>query len=132
MPALTSLAVNDGEATPVAHTFVPQGLQGNVARLKESDGTPIGDNILTISLRNTDTKYKGRAVLAMPVVVDETINGVVVPKVVRTAYAEVNFTFDQTSTEQERTNILVMLGNMISLPGVNLFPGTFRKLENIY
>lgn len=133
MPSFASITVNDGEDTPVSHTFLPSTIdpKTGVAKLKESDGTPIGDNIVTMSLRETDQYYKGRLLLAMPVVVTETINGVNVPKVSRTAYADLNLSFDKTSTTQERDNVLILLSNMFA-GGVTMVDGTFRDLEGIY
>jgi hypothetical protein len=133
MPELQSLAVYDGETTPILHTFVPTfpGNSQGVVRLKESDGVPLGDNILTLSLRQTDTKYKGRVLLVMPIVVDETINGVVVPRVVRSAIADVTLTFDQTSSAQERENVMTLMGNIL-LGNQVLISGAFHDLEGIY
>lgn len=114
MPQTTSLTANDGKATPQLHTFVPNGhTKDGVVRFKESDGTPIGDNTFTVSTRENGSKFKIRCVLGMPVVVDETINGVVVPRVVRTAYADVNFTFEGTSTPQEREDLVAILSNLM-------------------
>lgn len=113
MPQTTSLAANDGKATPILHTFVPNGAKDGVTRFKESDGTPIGDNTVTVSLRQVGSKYKIRIVVGMPVVVDETINGVVVPKVARTAYADLTLTFDDTSSVQERDDVAAILANLI-------------------
>lgn len=132
MPQLQSLTIEDGETTPVSHTFVPENIDNNgVARLKESDGTPIGDNVVTISLRKADSKYKGRMVLVMPEVVTETINGVSVPRVARTAFADLSLTFDQTSTVQERTNVLRLLADALG-SGATLVDSTFINLEGIY
>lgn len=132
MPQLQSLAVYDGEDTPILHTFVPENIDKNgVARLKESDGTPIGDNIVTVSLRRVDSKYKGRIVLAMPVVVTETINGVSVPRVARKAFADLNLSFDETSSVQERKNVLHILSNILG-SGEVLIASTFENLEGIY
>jgi hypothetical protein len=132
MPALTSITINDGESTPVAHTFVPQSkTDTGLARLVESDGTPIGDNVVTVSLKRTPTKVKARLSLAMPVTVDETVNGVVSPKVVRTAYANIDFSFDPTSSLQERKNLAVLAGNALASGDV-FIDAVFHDLEGIY
>lgn len=132
MPQLQTLTINDGETTPVSHVFVPENIDKNgVARLKKSNGVPLGDEVATISLRRVNSHFKGRLVLAVPVVVNETINGVTVPKVVRTAYADLTVTFDQTSTTQERKNVLVMMSNALG-GGKVLVDSTLKDLEGIY
>jgi len=131
MPALASLTVNDGETTPLAHTFVPVAVDNGIARLKNSDGTPIGDEIITISLRETPQKYKGRLVLTVPTMVTETINGVSVPRVDRSIIVDVNVACDKTSSTQERDNALAMAGNLL-VGGVTLVDGVFRDLEGVW
>lgn len=132
MAQLQSLVVADGQATPVNVTFVPKDIDKNgVARLKSSNGVPIGDKMFTFSLRQTGTKYKGRITLALPVVVNETINGVVVPVVTRTSYMDVNVTFADTSSVQERKDTLALMGNALKSANA-LITSTFVDLEGIY
>lgn len=131
MPAFTSFSVNDREATPVAHTFTPHSKPNGVSRFVESDGVPIGDKIITVSSRQVGSKYKIRLVLTDPVVVTETINGVNVPKVDRTAYAAVDFTFDQRSTLQERKNTVGMFANALAAT-VTPIDGVVTGLEGHY
>jgi hypothetical protein len=42
----------------------------------------------------------------VPVVQDTVVNGVSKPAVVRTSYADLTFTFDGTSTADERSDVL--------------------------
>lgn len=132
MPALDNLTVADAAATPVDHTFKPQSLRDGVARLVSSDGTPVGDKVITVSNRHSPEKVKGKFVLAIPQVVTETINGVGRPVVVRTAYVELNVTFDRTSTEQERKDILKMTANAIADDSGNIVTGALADLEGIF
>jgi len=131
MPTLQPLTVNDRAATPVAHTFTPRGLTAGVAKVSEMGPTPIGERSFTISLREAGTKYKGRLVLSNPVVVNETINGVLVPRVVRVAYASLDLTFDKTSTPQERKDTIGMIADALA-PSKVLVNSTFVDLEGIY
>lgn len=129
---INSITVNNGGATPVAHTFVPQSRDNNgVVKFRESDGVPLGDKILTLSLKEIPStgRWKGRLVLAIPRVVEETINGVMVSKIQRTAYADLSVTFDASSTATERDNILALLGNMI-VGGEATVDGAFRDLNS--
>lgn len=106
MPAPTTLTVNDRAATPVAHDFIPGPRKDGVQYFLNSDGVKIGDKTITISQRQAGTKYKPRLVFTIPVVQTETINGIASPKVVRTAYADLSFTFDEQSSTQERSDLI--------------------------
>jgi len=116
MPQIAPITANDRESTPVAHSFAPKGIPSGIATYVESDiaGTLIGEKLLTISSTTSATKRKVRLVLKDPVVVTETINGVDLPKVDRTAYAEVNLSFDINSTQQERDNLVGIVANIIA------------------
>lgn len=132
MPQLTSLAIDDRETTPVTHTFVPRSLENGVALFVETDGTPIGDSSVTVSMRKSGLdKFKARIVLAVPVVVDETINGVVDPKVARVGYADVTFTFASKSSLQERKNVVGMLADALAADQT-FIDSVCTGLEGIY
>lgn len=133
MPAFSSLAINDRETTPVTHTFEPNGFAAaGVWKLKEGTGVPFGENSLTLSRRLTaNGLYRPRMVLAMPTVVNETINGVTVPSIARTAYVTVEATFDGKSTEQERDNAIGLAMNALA-SSATLVNGVFVDLEEIW
>lgn len=133
MPQLANLVVNDRAATPVAHTFTPQGIEGNSAALVESTGVPIGDRRFVFNWSQTSGtgRYKRTLRLTVPVVQTQTINGVSTPVVVRTAYAEFTCTFDSTSTEQERKDAVGMLADALAASKV-LVNDCIVKLEGIY
>lgn len=116
MPAITTITVNDGESTPVAHTFERVGGidKNGVIYLRESDGVPFGDNALSISLRRPTNKVKGRLVLKVPVIATETINGVDSPKWQREGIISLDTTFDEQSSIQERKNALTMFVNALA------------------
>lgn len=133
MPQLQTLVLKD-RTTPTAvdHTFVPREIQGNVGYVAESAGSPIGDNRVAVGLQKTSSgKFKATVRLTMPVVQTQTINGVTSPVVVRTAYAETVFTFDASSTEAERNNIVGMLADAFGT-GKVLVNDTVVKLQGVY
>lgn len=114
MPQLTNITVNDGETTPIAHVFKPALIDKmNVARWRNSNGVPIGDELLSISIRQDGSIFKSRAVLVYPTVVNETINGVVVPRVARSIKFDVQMTCSEASTAQERKNAKAMVMNLL-------------------
>lgn len=131
MSQLTSITVNDGEDTPVSHTFAADYVdKNNVGRLREAGTYGDGDNLLSISNREGDI-WRGRLVLTMPVIVEETINGVTVPKVARTAVGDLQLRFHKNSTQQERENMLVLISNMLA-GGVSMVDDTFISRTGIY
>lgn len=115
MAARGNLVINDRAATPVAHTYTPDGDDANGVHVySEKTSVPIGNPRYTASLRVSNGKFRPTVKLSIPVVQTQTINGVASPVLVRTAYAEVNFTFDGLSSEQERADCVGLLVNSLA------------------
>lgn len=115
MPQLTNLVLKDGKATPVDHTFKPRTIEGGVATLAESSGTPLGESRVTLSQARTQTgRVKPVIKVMVPVVQDAVINGVSRPTVVRTAYADITFNFDGSSSTQERKDLVAMIASLLA------------------
>lgn len=133
MPSLQNTVLTDRAATPVNHTFVPRDIVSNVGTVVNSTGVPLADKRLTTSLTKTQGagNYKAVIKLAVPVVQDQTVNGIISPMVVRTAYAELTFTFAPTSTEQERKDVVGMMQSALA-PAQILINDTVIKLQGVY
>lgn len=133
MPQLQTLVLTDGKTTPVNHTFVPQNInQQGVATVVESSGVPIGDSRVTVSMNRTaEGRYKPLLKLMVPQLVTEVINGVSVPKVARTAYAEIHLNFAPDSSESERNDVVAMVRSALAADK-DLVHKTLVKLEGIY
>lgn len=133
MPSLQNIVLKDRTTpTPVDHTLTPRDKQGPVGIVAEPSGIPIGDTKLTVSMRKTSTgKYKPELRLSVPVVIDETINGVVRKRVSHVAYANIDFTFDPLSTEAERNNVVGMLADSLA-PSKTLVNDTVVKLQGVF
>lgn len=133
MPQLQNLVLTDRTpVTPVDHTFIPREIANGVGTVVESTGVPVGNSSVSVSLRKTPSgKFKGTLRIAVPVVQTETISGVSRPVVVRTAYAAVEFTFDETSTEQERTDLVGMLASSLGT-SKTLVNDAIVKLQGVY
>jgi len=131
MPALQSLVLTDRAATPVNYTLTPRDVKDGTGLVVHSAGVPVGEKKLTVSMRKSGSKYKGKLTLSIPVVVDQTVNGVVTPIVARTAYATLEVQFDNTSTTQERTNLIGMLASGLATNKV-LVHSAFVDLEGVY
>lgn len=113
MPALQSIVLTDrATPTPVNFTLVPTGAgKGGVGRVAVMDATGniLSEKALTVSGRRTAQRLRSSIKLAVPVIINETINGVSVPKVARVGYATVEFSFALDSSEQERNDLVGML-----------------------
>lgn len=131
MPALQNLAISDRETTPVTHTFVPRDVKDGTGLVVRNTGVPVGEEKLTVSMRKVGSKFRGKLTLSVPIVQNETINGVSMPKVVRTGYATVEFTFDETSSTQERTNLQGMVADALGVTKTLVFK-TIVDLEGVY
>lgn len=133
MPQLQNLILTDRAATPVNHTFTPRDVVNGLGTVVEVTGVPIGENRVQVALnRNAQTgKYKGVVKIACPIVQNALINGVSTPTVVRTAYADMTFTFEPTSSEQER-NDLVGFASQALLANKPLVHDALVKLQGIY
>lgn len=131
MPQLQQLVLTDRAATPVAHTFTPVDLQQNVGTVSERTGSPVADPIYSISNRRSGDNFKVTIKMSVPVVQNETINGITRPIVVRSAYVQATFTFSKDSTKEERNNVVGMFADSFGT-GKTLVNDTLVKLEGVY
>jgi len=133
MPQLQPTILKDrATPTPVDHTFLPQDIAKGVGSLNESSGVPIGDNRLTVSCTRSSTgKWKPRVTFAFPIVETQTINGIDSPKVVRTSYVDLQFTFEETSSEAERNNVVGMVQSSLSA-SKTLINDAVVKLQGVF
>lgn len=132
MPQLQSIVLTDRTpTTPVNLTFVPRDITNGVGMVVNAAGVPIGEKKLSVSLKRVGSRYKSELRLVLPVVVNETINGVTRPVVVRTAFVTVQATFDETSTKQERDDAIGMIASALGT-GKVLVNDTVVNLENVY
>lgn len=103
MSARTNLVINDRAATPVAHTFSPDGTDANGVHIfSEKTAVPAGNPRVTAALNRKANKFQPSLRFVIPVVQSQVINGVSSPVIVRTARADLTFVFDSLSTDQER------------------------------
>lgn len=131
MPQLQQLVLTDRAATPVAHTFTPVDIQQNVGTVSERTGSPVADPVYSISNRRSGDNFKVTIKMSVPVVQNETINGITRPIVVRSAYVQATFTFSKDSTEEERDNVVGMFADSLGT-GKALVNDTLVKLEGVY
>lgn len=99
--------------------------------MTKSSGVPVGDMRYSLSTRKTAARRRISVRLVIPVVQTQTINGISTPVVVRTAFANVDFNFDATSTTQERKDLVGMLASSLD-SSKTLVDKTLVDLEGIY
>lgn len=82
MAANAPIALNDAETTPVVHTFSGVSIVGDTAMYANRVLAFVGGReTLMLRLRQNGTVRTVSSVLKIPVVIDETINGVAVPRI---------------------------------------------------
>lgn len=133
MPQLQNLVVTDrATPTPVDHTLVPRDISTNgVGTVVENTSVPIGQLTMDVSMRKTGPTFRGRLTMKQPIIQDVTVGGVTKPTVVRQSYFAADFIFDETSTEQERTNLVGMVASALGTSKV-LVNDTIVKLQGVY
>jgi len=132
MAQAANITVNDRETTPVAHTFAPREVTTGMALFAEAASVPKGERQLSIRWRKGEKgSFYHRVVLTVPVLVNETINGVAVPTVPRVSLIDCTFRFDETSTEQERANTVGMFANALAA-SQTVVNSTIVKLEGVW
>jgi len=113
MVQLTSLVLKDHANADV--TFAPRDIVGGVATTVSSTGVPIAEKYASFAVSKTQTgKRKVTMKIALPVVQDVTVSGVTRPTIVRTAYADVTLSFDNTSSTEERQDLHAALKAMLA------------------
>lgn len=105
MTQLATVVLKDSLGANVS--FAPRDIVNGVATTVNSSGIPLGDKTYSLATSRTQAgRRKATLKFALPVVQTETLNGVARPTVVRTAYCDVNFSFDGTSSTLERSDML--------------------------
>lgn len=132
MPQLQNLVLTDRATTPVNHTFVPRDIIGVVATVVESTGVPVGNNRVSMSLRNTGQgNYRATLQFAFPIVASQVVNGITTPVVVRTSYVDLEFKFSNNSSEQERKDVVGQVMSALD-PSKVLINDLLTKLQGVY
>jgi len=114
MPAIAALSINDGQTTPVAHSFAPVTTDGSTAKWADrSPSIPAGFRTISYEVAppsGSRTTNKLQAGLMNPTVA--TVNSV--DQVVRYSSAQVTLNIHPDSTLQERKDLLAFIVNFFS------------------
>jgi len=124
MPQIAALTINDGQTTPVAHTFAPVRVDSEgVAKYEDRvSGIAIGFPTISLSLKDPVNKqtgnYKVMGKIAIPVLEQTTTisaNGInPQPTVAYTLFAEIRMTIPARSLAVERANLQAYCENLLS------------------
>lgn len=129
MPQMTPIVLNDGTDST---TFSPRGQSAQgVTTFVNSTGVPMADKRITIQRSRTANTGREKVTfkLTVPVVKDVAVGGVVSPSVVRTAFCDVSFTFDKSSTKAERMQMRAWLW---ALSGADIPSALIDDLEYLF
>jgi len=135
MPSLAPIAVLDGAATPVSHTYTPTKIDASgVATLQERVGlVPVGYPTMTWSVRPpvaNGTTYKVVGKLVIPKVITTTdTTGKTVTSVDYSNQVTLEFVFANRSTTQERKDMRVLSSNVLKDTAVIAI---LEQLESFY
>lgn len=129
MPAIATLAINDGQATPVSHNFDPVTTDGSLAKWADRSPT-IPNGYRTIQLEvsppaGTRITNKWQAGFNNPTVA--TIDGS--DTVVRNSSGQVTLNIHPESTLQERKDLLAYMANFLANASVKT---SEQNLEPFY
>lgn len=129
MPAIAALTINDGATTPVARTFAPVSTTGSKAEWAErTSGQPAGFYSLTheyVKPASPGSAHRIKIGLNVPVMA--TVEGV--PTVVRNSSAQVIFNLSNSSSEQERKDMLAFVRNALANATVQT---TVHNIEPVF
>jgi len=137
MTQLANIVINDGQATPVAHTFSPVNIDVNgVAKLADrSGGISIGFPILTLSVRSPSKgtpNYKVMGKLTVPTLEatsPSTSTGIQpAPTVAYSCLATFEFVLPERCTLAERSNVLAYLKNYLANANVTTAVTTYEAI----
>lgn len=132
MPQLQSIVLTDRTpTTPANLTFVPRDINAGIGTVVNNAGVSVGEKKLRVSLLERNGKMRGEVRLDLPVVATETINGISVPKVVRTISLSLVMQSDKTATEQERNDAVGLMASALA-SGKVLVNDALVKNEGVY
>lgn len=138
MPAIGNLTINDGAATPVAHTFAPVGVDGSLATYADRvGGIPVGYGKITVNLREPSNGasgvYKATVKILVPTLEQtspSTATGIQpAPTVAFTTAVHMDFLLPARSSQQNRKDALAYAKNLLANAVVD---NVVTNLENVY
>lgn len=112
MPAAANIVINDGESTPVAHTFTPSKISDLVAVMYGPGNTLATRERITLTKRESTATVAGKLSIKLELPVEQTVDGQVILGYQQTAFME--FVVAPKSTKQNRKNTRVLSSNLLN------------------
>lgn len=138
MPAIGNLTINDGAATPVAHTFGPVGIESKTATYADRiSGVPVGYGKLSISIREPKGGSSGVFKVGIKILIPtleqtsaSTSTGIQpAPTVAYVTAAHLDLLLPARGTLQNRKDILAYVKNTLANAAVTT---VVENLEAVY
>ncbi|DAD50596.1 coat protein [ssRNA phage Gerhypos.2_10] len=134
MPAFGNITINDGASTPLAHTFSPVKIDGDVATWADrSSGVPTKYYTLSASNRDpnggTGQVNREQFSLVIPVVADGSDPLVKAGTVIRTLRFDGTYLIPVSSALQERKDLNALVKNFLASSVVTAM---VQDLEHVY
>lgn len=134
MTAFASITINDGQATPVAHTFNAQSLVNDVALWEDRvTGVPVGYPKVSAFIRRptkTNRNYKVTFKLSRPVLnvtSPSTGSGIQpAPSKAYDCFCSIDFVLPEASSLESRKDILAYAKNFLALSMVTSYVQDFE------
>lgn len=122
MSAIANIVINDGAATPVAHTFYPQQSDPDALYRENLSGIAlIGNGVIKASVKpSKTTEGMNRVQLSLQLPALETATAqnsegyTAAPKVAYVTTVNVDFILPNRSTAQQRKDCRVLLSNLLA------------------
>jgi hypothetical protein len=122
MPAIAAVVINDGAATPVAHTFSPVSIVGDVAKLADrSGGIALGYPVITQSVRSPGNGLRTYKVVQrvlypiLEVTSPSTSSGIQpAPTLAYNLMCNIEWVLPERSTLAERKNLKAFVKNYLA------------------
>jgi hypothetical protein len=127
LAARANIVINDGQATPVSHTFNPTSGDGNVPGVSvisyedRSGGIKVGFPLIQVSTRmptRTNKNHKVTFTVKRPVletVSNSTVSGIApAPTVSYDVVAKIDFVLPERSTIDARKDLLAYVKNLLA------------------
>jgi len=138
MTAIAALTLNDGQATPVAHTFAPVDINAGVAKWADrAGGIALGYPVVTFSMRQptkASRNYKVTAKVVTPILEQtsaSTSTGIQpAPTKAYDLVGNIEFILPERSTLAQRNDFLAYVKNFLANAAV-ITPAV-QNFESVY
>lgn len=111
MPQAANIVINDGESTPVAHTFVPSKVSDLVSSFYGPGATLSGRETLVITRREATATVAGKVSIKCVIPTEATVDGQLV--VTEQEMFSLDFVLSPKSVKQKRKNTRVLASNLL-------------------